>query len=87
DSFVTNITYASSATNLAKSYANSIRRGEGPEMLWSSSRIEAAGTRRAMEMGLSGSDGTSVSGGGDIGSGGNGGSVRSRSGGGGRGGH
>jgi len=64
DSFTTNIRYASSASNLAKSYAGSISRGEGPEMLWSSSRVEAAGPRRAMGMGPSGSGGTSVSGGG-----------------------
>jgi hypothetical protein len=85
DSFVTNIRYASSATSLAKSYANSISRGEGPEMLWSSRRMEAAGTRRAMGVGPSGSGGTSVSDGvGVLDSGGNGGSnVRSRSGGGG----
>jgi hypothetical protein len=73
DSFVTNIRYASSASNLAGSYADSISRGEGPEMLWSSSRIGAAGTRRAMRMGPSGSGGTGVSGsGGGTGSGGSG---------------
>lgn len=101
DSFVTNIRYASSASNLAGSYADAISRGEGPEMLWSSSRIGAAGTRRAMRMGPSGSGGTSVSGGGGgdgsggsggsgsgLGSGGSGRSGGGRdSGGGGRGGH
>jgi hypothetical protein len=86
ESFATNIRYASSASNLANSYAGSISHGEGPEMLGSSSRVEAAGPRRAMGRspgvssgGLgsggtgSGSDGTSTgSGGSGSGSGGSG---------------
>jgi len=49
-SFITDMRYTSLATDLARSYTNSISRGEGPEMLWNSSRIEAAGngTQRAM---------------------------------------
>ena len=76
-SFATNIRYASSASNLANSYAGSISHGEGPEMLGSSSRVEAAGPRGAMGTspgaggGGLGSGGTGVSGGG-LGSGGTG---------------
>jgi hypothetical protein len=75
ESFVKNVRYASSATSLANSYANSISRGEGPEMLWSSSRIEAAGAgaRRAMGSGSSGAGGGLGSGGGAGASGGGGG--------------
>lgn len=73
DSFITNIRYASSASGLARCYSDSISRGEGPEMLGSSSRIEAnGGTRRTM--------GPTGSGGGS-GSGGSGGSGSSGSGG------
>ena len=73
-SFVTNIRYASSASNLARSYSASISHGEGPEMLGSLSRVEAAGPRGAMGTspgasgGGVGSGGTSISGGG-VGSG------------------
>ena len=67
-SFITHMRYTSLATNLARSYANSISRGVRPEMLWSSSRIEAAGTGI---LGGGGSGGSGISGGGG-GSGGSG---------------
>ena len=70
-SFVTNIRYASSASTLARSYAGSISHGEGPEMLGSSSRVEAAGHGRAMGTSPGSSGGTGISGGG-FGSGGSG---------------
>jgi hypothetical protein len=65
DSFITHMRYTSSATDLAGSYASSISRGESPEMLWSSSRAEAAGigTQRAMGSRGGGSGGTGISGG------------------------
>jgi hypothetical protein len=68
-SFIIHMRYTSLATNLARSYANSISRGVRPEMLWSSSRIEAAGT--GISGGGRGSGGSSISGGGR-GSGGSG---------------
>jgi hypothetical protein len=89
-SFITHMRYTSSATDLAGSYADSISLGVSPEMLWSSSRIEAAGsgTQRAMGSRGSGSGGrgsgsgggSGVSGGGGVSgsggvSGGGGGSV------------
>jgi hypothetical protein len=68
-SFITHMRYTSLATNLARSYANSISRGVRPEMLWSSSRIEAAGTGTSGSDGGSGGSGISGGGGGSCGSG------------------
>jgi hypothetical protein len=94
DSFLTHIGQASSATDLARDYAGAIRRGQRPEMLWSSSRLDSDLTRRGIGArgsdggfgtgGTSGSGSGGASGGsGGFGSGGNG----HGSGGGGRGGH
>lgn len=60
-SFITHMRHTSLATNLARSYANSISRGVRPEMLWSSSRMEAAGT--GISGGSRGSGGSGISGG------------------------
>lgn len=82
-SFITHMRYTSLATNLAGNYANSISRGEGPEKLWNSSRIEAAGTGTQRAMGSSGSSGGGVSGGTGISGGGSGSGGSAISGGGG----
>ena len=63
-SFATNIRYATSASTLARRYAGSISQGEGPEMLGSSSRVEAGGPRRAMGTSPGASGSTGISGGG-----------------------
>jgi hypothetical protein len=75
-SFITHMRYTSLATNLARSYANSISRGESPETLWSSSSIEAAGIgisggggRGSGGSGISGGSGSPSRSGGPSGSG------------------
>lgn len=56
-SFINQMRYTSLATKLARSYANSISRGQGPEMLRFSSSIEGAGTGISGGGGISGGNG------------------------------